>query len=139
MYKRVKDKTDLLAMLKLPIVGKQYLHVYVWKTNEAMRLNYDFDGGFAAAYCGMTVKEMVPSRELIIGNKWGEIHLVQGEFGVGVFAHELQHFIIDWIDVYGCEFVSEQIEEICLIVGDMTRKFWVWFFANGMDKGNVTD
>lgn len=131
MYKRVKDKSDLLAMMRLPIVGKQYLHIYVWKTNEAMRLNYDFDGGFAAAYCGLAFYVDVDSGETIVGNKFGEIHLVKDEFGVGIFAHELQHFILDWIDVYGCEFVNE---DICLIVGNMTNKFWTWFYDNNLGE-----
>ena len=130
MYKRVKDTTDLLALAKIPIVDKQYIHVYVWKTNDAMKLNYNHDGDFTAAYCGLAYKEYVDTGELAIGNKFGEIHLVENEFGGGIFAHELQHFILDWIDAYGCEFKEEQIEEICLIVGDMTNYFWTWFYDN---------
>ena len=117
-------------MMILPIVGKQYLHVYVWKTNEAMHKNYIFDGDFAAAYCGLAYYVNVDTGEAIVGNKFGEIHLVKGEFGAGIFAHELQHFILDWIDYYGCEFKRDQIEDICLIVGNMTAKFWTWFYES---------
>lgn len=128
MYKRIKDETDLLAKMRLPIRGKQYLHVYVWKNNNAMRDNYDYDGDFAAAYCGLTYKVEVDTGEPVVGNKFGEIHFVHNGYGAGIFAHELQHFVMDWIDVYGCEFEEEQIEEICTMVGKMTVKYWVWFY-----------
>ena len=130
MYKRIKDKADLLTMMQLQIVGKQYLHVYIWKNEKAMHSNYDYDGDFAAAYCGLAYKVDVDTGRLVLGNKFGEIHLVHNGYGAGTFAHELQHFIMDWIDVYGCEFEEDQIEEICRIVGNMTTKYWNWFYKN---------
>jgi len=128
MYKKGKDKKNLLARMKLSIIDKQYLHVYIWKTNDAMRLNYDYEGGYAAAYCGL------PSINGNIGNKFGEIHLVEGEFGGGIFAHELQHFIIDWMGAYNFKYKGKQIEKICLMAGNMTNRFWTWFYANGFDN-----
>jgi len=127
MYQRIKDNTNLLARMKLPILYKQYLHVYIWKTNEAMRLNYDFVGGYAAAYCGVTFTK----------RKFGEIHLVKDEFGGGIFAHELQHFVLHWLHEYGLPDNNYDKEQICLMVGNMTNKFWTWFYKNNMDgRGN---
>ena len=130
MYKRIKDNTGLLARMRLPIVDKQYLHVYVWENKDAMHDNYDYDGDFAAAYCGLAYKVYVDTGELALGNKFGEIHLVHNGYGAGIFAHELQHFVMDWIDIYGCDFKEEQIEEVCSMVGNMTAKYWTWFYKN---------
>ena len=130
MYNRVKDSTHLMARMHLSIRDKQYLHVYIWESNQAMHDNHDvgYDGDFAAAYCGMAYKINADTGELRTGKKFGEIHLVNGNFGAGVFAHELQHFVMDWIDIYGIEDNPAWIETICGMVGDMTNKFWVWFY-----------
>lgn len=130
LYKRVKDKTELLAMMKLPIRGKQYVHVYIWANNEAMHKNYIDDREFAAAYCGLAYYVNVDTGEALVGNKFGEIHLVNSEFGGGIWAHELQHFILDWMDFHTTVYNEIELEEICLITGDMTNKFWTWFYDN---------
>ena len=139
MYKRNKDLSELTAMMKLPIKGKQYIHVYIWDNNDAMRENYIYEGGFAAAYCGLAHYVNVDTGEAIIGNKFGEIHLVNSTFGAGLWAHELQHFILDWMDFNNTKYVEDELEEICLITGDMTNKFWNWFYDNFEAKeGDVT-
>ncbi len=115
-YIRRKDKTELAGMVEINIPFKQYLHVYIWSSKEAMYQNTDFErNNYGACYAASVYTK----------HKFGEIHLVEGEFGAGLFAHELQHFILHWIHEYGLLDLDK--EDICLMAGGVTNKFWTWF------------
>ena len=116
-YIRIKDKTDLAGMVKIDIPRSQYIHVYVWDTLAAMYKNTDFDrDNYGACYAAS-----VHTKRL-----FGEIHLVKGSFGAGLFAHEFQHFVLHWMHEYGYPHGREK-EEICLMVHRATATFWGWF------------
>ncbi|MCP5017328.1 MAG: hypothetical protein GY938_18975 [Ketobacter sp.] len=59
---------------------------------------------------------------------FGEIHLTDNDFDAGWFAHELQHFILDFIDRFKLDFADKDNEVICTIVGEMTTAFWGRFY-----------
>jgi len=57
----------------------------------------------------------------------GEIHL--HEFGAGIFAHELQHFIFHWCELKKRNANGEDFEErIACLAGDLTVQFWNKFY-----------
>ena len=56
----------------------------------------------------------------------GNLHFYNHGFGGGVFAHELQHFIQDWIAVGGIDTVDA--EAVPTLAGDLTNAFWTWFY-----------
>ena len=115
-YIRRKDKTNLAGMVEINIPYNQYIHVYIWSSKEAMYQNTDFErDNYGACYAGSVYTKY----------KFGEIHLVEEEFGAGLFAHELQHFILHWIHEYGL--LSQDKEGICLMAGGVTAKFWNWW------------
>lgn len=60
----------------------------------------------------------------------GDIHLVNGYFGGGVFAHELQHFVQWFIDIFGLSPMDRHWETVAEIAGEMTREFWERFYED---------
>ena len=68
----------------------------------------------------------------LVNRKLGEIHLVNGEFGAGVFAHELQHFLVDWIKAmkWTRGLLKKYWEDIAYMAGDLTTEFWNNFYEN---------
>ena len=120
MYKRNKDITELTGRLKLHLPHVQYLHVYVWNNMEAMYKNNVWEkNNYEGCYNGLSHTK----------RKFGEIHLVKGEFGGGLFAHELQHFLLHWVN----EPPPHGAEEICLLAGNLTAEFWGWFWEAVQD------
>ena len=84
------------------------------------------EAGVGGYWLGMPYKLDIDHGAPLLKPKVGEIHLVLNHFGAGVFAHELQHFILDWMDIWGLG----DSEAICMIVGRMTSQFWSMFYDN---------
>ena len=124
-YRYRKDKRELSSTWRLPIKDGHYVKVYVWNTPEAMHANV-LDAGdpqweagkYAACFLGMGSIER--DGEKFVPVMFGEIHLVLNKFGVGVVTHEITHCVLNWIR----EWEVEDDEEICWIMGEMSRKFW---------------
>jgi len=53
-----------------------------------------------------------------------EIHLIEDWFGVGIFAHELQHFLQFWIDTFDLKPIDDDWENVAYLAGDLTKEFW---------------
>ena len=101
-----------LANMELDVGDKAYLDIFIWPDVVSMREFTQQSGKCMACYNA------------------GEIHLVEGEFGAGIFAHELQHFIQDWISKNDLDPMNGSWEEIAYLAGDMTTDFWNWFYDN---------
>jgi len=124
-----KDRSRLGATWRLPIKDEHYVRVYVWQDEEAMIANVlpggdpNWEGGkYAACYLAMDSIEV--DGERLIPVFYGEMHLVQKRFGVGVIAHEITHCLLNWIRDH--EDIED--EEVCVIAGEMNRKFWNSFY-----------
>ena len=62
----------------------------------------------------------------IVNRIIGRLHFYVNGFGAGVFAHELQHFIQDWIELKGIDVASP--EAVPTLVQELTTAFWTWFY-----------
>jgi len=127
LYRRNKDFGKLSLLMEIRIGSKHYLHVYIWETHEAMYINCGAEKGDGGYYLGLPYKYDTENDVPLPKPKFGEIHLVLDYFGAGTFAHELQHFILDWIDTWD---LVDNDETICWTVGKMTTEFWNKFYDN---------
>lgn len=64
----------------------------------------------------------------IISRSIGHICLVEGEFGAGIFAHELQHFLSNWADSACWDVTGDNFEDIAYLAGDLTNDFWTKYY-----------
>jgi hypothetical protein len=120
---------------KIPTFGDSYLSCNIWNTRDEMRAatngKFDIGGEHSACYIG-TLWKITESG--IKTKCLGHLHFSTEDMGAGIVAHELQHFITNLIATYQ-EFREgfsldniDDIEEICLITGDLTREFWIEFY-----------
>ena len=70
--------------------------------------------------------------------KVGEIHLVEGNYGVGVVAHEALHAVFHWLDyIPGSEFMEKVDDEaLCRELGRLCSEFWTIYYAK-TKKGSI--
>ena len=128
-YRYRKDKTNLSSTFKLPVDDYHYLKVYIWDNEEGMYNNILVSGdpqwesgNYMACFLGMSCTEV--DGQTFIPKFFGEIHLVLNKFGVGIVAHELTHFLLNWLR----EHLDSDDEKICLLIGNMNKKFWNAFY-----------
>ncbi len=129
LYKHRKNLSELAARFKLSIDGVRYAHVYIWKTKAAMYDNVaDASEDYLARYIGLPYRVNVQTGIPVLKPKFAEIHIITSDIGAGVFAHELQHLVLDWIAVNGLDYAGEHNEKICYITQEMTALFWIKFY-----------
>ncbi len=109
----------IIAEKRLTVEDNAFLYVYIWDGLSSMNSFTGLDGNYKACYKAPTGND---GKDVC-----GTIHLVNGEFGGGLFAHELQHFIQAWIANNGMDPAGKDWETIPQLVGDLTNQFWVWF------------
>ena len=128
-YRRNKDLSNCAAQFKLMIDDYYYLHVYLWKDKQSMYDATYLDPPYGGCYIGMSrmisVDTGLPKKE---PPKYGEIHIPMDRIGAGVWAHELMHFMLDWMDLFKLD-PLENAEPLCKMAGEITRKFWVKFYG----------
>ncbi len=123
--------TKRIYRTKLKVDRKHFVTVTIWPMLKSMQAHIrklskkdesDTHGYFHAPktkiYSGNRVQEGVV----------GEIHLVKGRFGAGVFAHELQHFISWWCNIKELDPIEKHWEYVPKLAGNMTNEFWSWFY-----------
>ena len=112
-----------------------YLRVCVWDDRE----EYDKSkrrAGSGAFYQQPEIRVIVEDDGFLrIPQKTiGIIHLCEGEFGTGEFAHELTHFMVTWMEfVRAAEPPGGMSEYMAGMVGDITNRFWYWHFMEVRD------
>ena len=106
-----------------------WLVCYVWDTLDDMKdfvghKQPSWDRDYFACYLGNTWTYTNESK--LKTRKLGELHFVNGEFGAGIFAHELQHFLVDWICKMGWKksIFDKHWEDIAHLAGRLTTAFW---------------
>lgn len=127
-YRKRKDKTHLSASWRITISGPHYINVYIWTNRHGMYANVLSNGDpqweagkFRACFLAMESARV--GDDVYIPAMYGEVHLVLGELGVGVVAHELMHCVLNWMSE-----IEIDEEGICLLVGELNRKFWNKFY-----------
>ncbi len=120
------------------IENDNYVVVFEWDTRKHMvkALNKKYwnvrgpkcNKNTLAAY--HTFRSNTNARTLKIKPlRYGEIHVVKDDYGVGVAAHEIQHIVCNYALAKGWDMERDN-EKIALISGDMTYWFWI-----GQQKG----
>jgi hypothetical protein len=60
---------------------------------------------------------------------FGQIHLCKKFIGAGYFAHELQHFMIDYSEESECHPLDPKANErMAYLAGDLTAQFWSEYY-----------
>ena len=110
-----------------------WLDCFVWETTEQMHdfvqqeREINWEKNYGACYLG---KDWHFRDGDLVTRKLGEIHLVNGKFGAGIFAHELQHFLTCFVKYMGWTrgIMKKHWEDIAHLAGDLTREFWEEFY-----------
>lgn len=126
----VPDKTldELSSTWRLPINMRSYLDIYVWNTRDGMYDNCHFRnrGKYLGCYIG------IPGRKQ--SGLFGEIHLVRDMIGAGYVAHEITHFVYDYLFFSIDKFATIDSERFAKITGDVTNRFWTEFYNRYEEK-----
>lgn len=136
-------KTKAAETTSLHVTPKHRLLVFVWRTKKQMliyanALPHDKRFGYETeAFCHIPRAKIGvgPRGKITILTKVvGQIHLVRGRFGAGVFAHELQHFLSYWYADNNWDITGKHFEKAAYLAGDLTTEFWTWFYKLKGDK-----
>lgn len=97
--------------------------MYIWPTLAGLRKSWRDGGGeesegTQAFWRGNRIR--ISARGSVLTEVIGGIHLPLGDFGAGIFAHELQHFMDFW---KSCKSENDN-EYMPGIAGRMTSEFW---------------
>lgn len=128
-YKKHKDLTKCLASFKLKITGQWYVHSYIWHDRNSMHEALGNGDDYRAIYISLPYMMYEGSDWTIpvTGNKIGELHFSINAIGAGIFAHELLHFLFDWIEKSSLD-IEEDEESLAQLFGHMTARFWSKYY-----------
>lgn len=116
-YVEYKDFKDLHLRFTV-LFGTQNVLIFVWRTVKGLKRNTNFEGDYVGAYVAY------PARRK--SGLFGEIHLVKSRVGAGYVAHELQHFLYDWLMEQTITIHTN--ERLALLAGNVTRDFWNTYY-----------
>ena len=108
--------------------SRKRLHVHIWKNLKDLRRAARASSTKSARYWKNALGAYVGVRK---GNQFGEIHLWINMLGAGYWAHELQHFMMDYATatepIY-YESDTEANERMAWLAGELTAEFWTKFY-----------
>lgn len=123
-------------IISLKVDETHRLRVYLWDTQEDMHKNIRGSVGADAYYHAvpytLCIGENGEVESVEFPEVCGEIHIPLEHVGAGTFAHELQHFILDWALAHG-KVEPQYREEICDLTGDLTTAFWNAWYGDDWD------
>ena len=127
-YVEQKDFKDLYTSFVVSF-GSRKLDVFVWRTVRGLYRNTNFPKkNYLGAYIGYPYGKR--RRGL-----FGELHLLKRMIacggaqliGAGYVAHELQHFMLDWLTdhtLYDPDSIRRLNEPAAWLCGEVTRLVW---------------
>lgn len=116
--------TGLLHVFRLRMDYKHYAQVFIWDSAENMWAAHPEMGKktyYGLATAGATSATL--TGKIRIAPKFGEIHLVQDGYGIGVVSHEIMHLLNYWIQCKGWE-LRKHDERIARLNGNLIHGFW---------------
>lgn len=125
-YVEEKDYRGLLVSFDLHFGkgDKQFVRCFIWRTVRELRKNTYFPG---SDHLGAYV--FYPYRARI--GLFGEIHLIPRMIGAGYVAHEIQHFLFDWLLQDPARIYSKPTnEKLAMLAECITSRFWTEFYKN---------
>lgn len=121
----------LMAAWKIRMYRNHYAVVFVWESDKILQercAEYGTDEGVRgmahAGACGIDAR----TAKVSLPKKFGEIHLVDGKYGSGLVAHEIQHLVNYWVDRKGWN-ISVHDEKLAMLAMRMTTDFWRGHYA----------
>lgn len=118
----------LVKSFTLNMNADHYVRFYIWRSKEAMQAACPPGNGDYLGRCIGSV--WVLRDEKYIGpRRFGEVHLVIGDHGVGIVAHEIQHLMNYWINFTDWD-LEENDEDIAWLCGEIHRAFWNEYYAS---------
>ena len=126
----------LLHEKQIGIDDQHYLIFKVWADQASMKAYLEDEGNddYVGHYQGHVYLQHKETKLRKAEQPYvGDIHLVDGHLNVGVVAHEICHFILDWIRMWKLEGVylgsgTATEERIATIFGEVVRKYAEWFW-----------
>jgi hypothetical protein len=106
--------------------GRKKLRVFIWKHVKDLRIAAKKSSERSAHYWKHAAGAYVGRRDT---RQFGEIHLWEKFMGAGYWAHELQHFMMDYF--LGTETFpidNEANERMAHLAGELTAEFWTKFY-----------
>ena len=96
----------------------QWIQVYIWRTQKEYKKQLaELQYGKCATYIHYGNRNKKHS-------EFGIMHFSHKYLGAGCFAHELQHFMFDWISTHLKEVNPRNEEKLAQLADDITRLFW---------------
>ena len=120
----------VLTTWKQPLSEDHFAEIFIWASREELRAAHKLDDGRTYGRCECfwaCYKEDAGKKTNLSGRKFGEVHFVLADIGVGYVAHELQHLVSYW-----CQFMQWTLEnndeDIAYFCEMVTRDFWTQFY-----------
>jgi hypothetical protein len=124
MAKRLRP----LAKTELKLKGGHVLLVRIWKNRTAVALG---GGGRRQAYSGLYSSDWIPAKQ---GRGYWKptklsIDLALPKVSPSLWAHELQHFMVDWCSHMGWNALDPPWDEWAAELAErLTKQFWSWVY-----------
>jgi len=122
------NKPGLVAHWEVKFNKDHYIRVFIWESIERL---CEVNGIKKANGYARSTSHFINKKtgEHLFARKWGEIHLVAGQYGVGVAAHEIWHIISFWAMAHDWNFKSQN-ERMARLIETVTRNFWNGHYKN---------
>lgn len=132
----------LVTTWKLKINRRHYIEVFIWDDKESMYAANDFNASKHRpervraennnehnydAYAAMMIW-FVPKdagQKIRAPKKFGEIHVVYDNYGIGIVTHEVAHIASYWGDFMDWDIYGKHNEKFAHVTGELNRQFYV--------------
>jgi hypothetical protein len=116
----------MVKMFRIKLDRKHYAEVFLWDTKLNMWAAFPHVDHVDKPYYGLaTVNPYVihKSGKAEVAHKFGEIHMIDLEYGPTTVAHEIMHLINYWVHAFDWNWdrKDEKIAELC---GSIHHQFW---------------
>jgi hypothetical protein len=118
-----------------PVPGGK-IGCFVWDTRDQMlaATSHRFkEKNYEACFVGY---RWVFDENGLKPGRLGNLHFYADKMGAGIVSHEIQHFVLGWVSALvkfreGYDINDhDDIEEVCLMAGDITKEFWNKYYEN---------
>lgn len=120
------------STIVLSVNRNNFINVHIWKDQATfLKRVGKWDKVDKKTYGFFHCPRIVIGPRCVIKTRIvGEIHLIKGYFGAGLFAHELMHFLTLWTSWKEYDPLGKDWERVAYLAGDLTAQFWLKHFQN---------
>ncbi len=120
----------VITTWKQPLNDDHEVEVFLWQSREELRAAHKLDDGRTYGRCACfwtSYREDNGQETNFCGRKFGDVHFVLADIGVGYVAHELQHLISYWCQFMRWTFDAND-EDLAYFCEKVTRDFWTKYY-----------